>query len=347
MIFAYDRELVYPATIDTFFPPWMNHAMVCKLLLFFAFFNVSLLMVTYCSTVFSAHTRPACFTWWSAGAASHLPTDPACTCSIRSCGLVLLILVSDESADLWEEFPIRTNKNKVNTEISHNFKTMTCFFFIWIWHNAAQSIELWLYCQCLVRFSVHHFTAKQLEGKNFQIIVVHTLWLLPLDPHMSPCTDNKHTICWGWGFFIHVFMLKMLISNISAKGKKQCASGYLYNTYLIFQTRQYKIIWLLLFLSLQTRSAGLYGCTCQLGSGCILCWATSALLGWWASSFSTCLWWPCSTCLETSSTLVCGVSDINKITRLGTNNWTQANLPFNLSFSFPVLLFFHCLLYSR
>ncbi|KAJ3610819.1 hypothetical protein NHX12_022910 [Muraenolepis orangiensis] len=27
MIFAYDRELVYPATIDAFFPPWMNHAM--------------------------------------------------------------------------------------------------------------------------------------------------------------------------------------------------------------------------------------------------------------------------------------------------------------------------------
>ncbi|XP_037545558.1 androgen-dependent TFPI-regulating protein [Nematolebias whitei] len=26
-IFAFDRELVYPATIDTFFPPWMNHAM--------------------------------------------------------------------------------------------------------------------------------------------------------------------------------------------------------------------------------------------------------------------------------------------------------------------------------
>ncbi|KAM3606186.1 uncharacterized protein V6R79_012133 [Siganus canaliculatus] len=26
-IFAYDRELVYPATIDSFFPPWMNHAM--------------------------------------------------------------------------------------------------------------------------------------------------------------------------------------------------------------------------------------------------------------------------------------------------------------------------------
>ncbi|XP_028278758.1 androgen-dependent TFPI-regulating protein [Parambassis ranga] len=26
-IFAYDRELVYPADIDTFFPPWMNHAM--------------------------------------------------------------------------------------------------------------------------------------------------------------------------------------------------------------------------------------------------------------------------------------------------------------------------------
>ncbi|XP_018541980.1 androgen-dependent TFPI-regulating protein [Lates calcarifer] len=26
-IFAYDRELVYPASIDTFFPPWMNHAM--------------------------------------------------------------------------------------------------------------------------------------------------------------------------------------------------------------------------------------------------------------------------------------------------------------------------------
>ncbi|KAM4730514.1 androgen-dependent TFPI-regulating protein isoform 2-T2 [Anableps anableps] len=26
-IFAYDRELVYPATIDAFFPPWINHAM--------------------------------------------------------------------------------------------------------------------------------------------------------------------------------------------------------------------------------------------------------------------------------------------------------------------------------
>uniref|UniRef100_A0A8C6S7G0 Androgen-dependent TFPI-regulating protein n=1 Tax=Neogobius melanostomus TaxID=47308 RepID=A0A8C6S7G0_9GOBI len=26
-IFAYDRELVYPASIDMFFPPWMNHAM--------------------------------------------------------------------------------------------------------------------------------------------------------------------------------------------------------------------------------------------------------------------------------------------------------------------------------
>ncbi|XP_034754734.1 androgen-dependent TFPI-regulating protein [Etheostoma cragini] len=26
-LFAYDRELVYPATIDTFFPPWINHAM--------------------------------------------------------------------------------------------------------------------------------------------------------------------------------------------------------------------------------------------------------------------------------------------------------------------------------
>uniref|UniRef100_A0A3Q3W441 Androgen-dependent TFPI-regulating protein n=1 Tax=Mola mola TaxID=94237 RepID=A0A3Q3W441_MOLML len=26
-IFAYDRELVYPATIDSFFPPWINHAM--------------------------------------------------------------------------------------------------------------------------------------------------------------------------------------------------------------------------------------------------------------------------------------------------------------------------------
>ncbi|KAM6916066.1 androgen-dependent TFPI-regulating protein [Xenentodon cancila] len=26
-IFAYDRELVYPATIDDFFPPWINHAM--------------------------------------------------------------------------------------------------------------------------------------------------------------------------------------------------------------------------------------------------------------------------------------------------------------------------------
>ncbi|XP_071769415.1 androgen-dependent TFPI-regulating protein [Centroberyx gerrardi] len=27
MIFAYDRELVYPATIDAFFPPWINHSM--------------------------------------------------------------------------------------------------------------------------------------------------------------------------------------------------------------------------------------------------------------------------------------------------------------------------------
>ncbi|XP_007579294.2 androgen-dependent TFPI-regulating protein isoform X4 [Poecilia formosa] len=26
-IFAYDRELVYPANIDAFFPPWINHAM--------------------------------------------------------------------------------------------------------------------------------------------------------------------------------------------------------------------------------------------------------------------------------------------------------------------------------
>ncbi|XP_061545848.1 androgen-dependent TFPI-regulating protein [Phycodurus eques] len=26
-IFAYDRELVYPATIDAFLPPWINHAM--------------------------------------------------------------------------------------------------------------------------------------------------------------------------------------------------------------------------------------------------------------------------------------------------------------------------------
>ncbi|XP_075875200.1 androgen-dependent TFPI-regulating protein [Nelusetta ayraudi] len=26
-IFTYDRELVYPASIDTFFPPWINHAM--------------------------------------------------------------------------------------------------------------------------------------------------------------------------------------------------------------------------------------------------------------------------------------------------------------------------------
>ncbi|KAI3363026.1 hypothetical protein L3Q82_011684 [Scortum barcoo] len=26
-IFAYNRELVYPATIDAFFPPWINHAM--------------------------------------------------------------------------------------------------------------------------------------------------------------------------------------------------------------------------------------------------------------------------------------------------------------------------------
>lgn len=29
-IFTYDRELVYPASIDTFFPPWINHAMVCE-----------------------------------------------------------------------------------------------------------------------------------------------------------------------------------------------------------------------------------------------------------------------------------------------------------------------------
>ncbi|XP_068597816.1 androgen-dependent TFPI-regulating protein [Brachionichthys hirsutus] len=26
-IFAYDRELIYPANLDTFFPPWINHAM--------------------------------------------------------------------------------------------------------------------------------------------------------------------------------------------------------------------------------------------------------------------------------------------------------------------------------
>ncbi|XP_021336569.2 androgen-dependent TFPI-regulating protein [Danio rerio] len=27
LIFAYDRQLVYPASIDNFFPPWLNHAM--------------------------------------------------------------------------------------------------------------------------------------------------------------------------------------------------------------------------------------------------------------------------------------------------------------------------------
>ncbi|XP_062319977.1 androgen-dependent TFPI-regulating protein [Osmerus eperlanus] len=27
VIFAYDRQLVYPASLDAFFPPWMNHAM--------------------------------------------------------------------------------------------------------------------------------------------------------------------------------------------------------------------------------------------------------------------------------------------------------------------------------
>ncbi|XP_054877745.1 androgen-dependent TFPI-regulating protein isoform X2 [Poeciliopsis prolifica] len=27
LVFAYDRELIYPATLDDFFPPWSNHAM--------------------------------------------------------------------------------------------------------------------------------------------------------------------------------------------------------------------------------------------------------------------------------------------------------------------------------
>lgn len=28
VIFAYDRQLVYPESLDAFFPLWMNHAMV-------------------------------------------------------------------------------------------------------------------------------------------------------------------------------------------------------------------------------------------------------------------------------------------------------------------------------
>ncbi|XP_014325053.1 androgen-dependent TFPI-regulating protein-like isoform X2 [Xiphophorus maculatus] len=31
-VFAYDRELIYPATIDAFFPPWINHAMHTSIL---------------------------------------------------------------------------------------------------------------------------------------------------------------------------------------------------------------------------------------------------------------------------------------------------------------------------
>ncbi|KAM9364936.1 androgen-dependent TFPI-regulating protein [Pholidichthys leucotaenia] len=46
-IFAYDRELVYPATIDTFFPPWINHAM-----------HTIVLPVLFGEVVLQPHTYP-------------------------------------------------------------------------------------------------------------------------------------------------------------------------------------------------------------------------------------------------------------------------------------------------
>lgn len=80
---------------------------------------------------------------------------------------------------------------------------------------------------------------------------------------------------------------------------------------------QYKMIWqiqwhLVSVFSLWTCSAGFYGCTCQLGFGCIPFLATSAPLVWWASSFSTCQWWPCSMCWGTCSMAMSGVR--NKLT---------------------------------
>jgi len=41
LIFAYDRQLVYPASIDSFFPQWLNHSMVCcSLFLRITFSNI-------------------------------------------------------------------------------------------------------------------------------------------------------------------------------------------------------------------------------------------------------------------------------------------------------------------
>lgn len=108
-IFAYDRELVYPATIDTFFPPWINHAMVRTVTLstFLCEKSESIwmplkktitLLMCNAYTVFSAHVCPSCVTRRSPAAAPLLPKDQTCSGSIRRRGLVLLILVSAESA---------------------------------------------------------------------------------------------------------------------------------------------------------------------------------------------------------------------------------------------------------
>ncbi|XP_061692792.1 uncharacterized protein LOC133509604 isoform X2 [Syngnathoides biaculeatus] len=69
-IFAYDRELVYPATIDAFLPPWTNHAMVWK----------------------TPYICPSFGTWRISGAVPCLPSNKVCTGHTGISGLGLPVL---------------------------------------------------------------------------------------------------------------------------------------------------------------------------------------------------------------------------------------------------------------
>lgn len=73
----------------------------------------------------------------------------------------------------------------------------------------------------------------------------------------------------------------------------------------------------------RTCAVGLYGCTWQSGFGYIPFLGTSAQQVWWASSFSTCLWWSCSMCWGTSSTTISGVSN-----RL--SSWNNERITYSL-----------------
>lgn len=56
-IFVHDRELIYPASIDSFFPLWINHAMVCILCKLQLKTVIVILMALNTQTmVFSQHT---------------------------------------------------------------------------------------------------------------------------------------------------------------------------------------------------------------------------------------------------------------------------------------------------